>query len=128
MIRIRFDVRSVQTNADGPNIIIYCHNFIQGYDISTFRLNQFLNMATLIRLTINTYNDHLDFGITIHERMCFTQLFCVRYIQTFELLIQVKDMTRVCDSGKLNFCFICLHKNIFFFFIFGFLKITNGNT
>lgn len=68
---IRIHVKSVQTNSVGPNIIIYCHNFIQGYDIST--LNQFLNMATLIRLTICTYNDHLDdFGITIHEGMCFS--------------------------------------------------------
>lgn len=67
---IRIHVKSVQTNSVGPNIIIYCYNFIPGYNIST--LNQFLNMARLIRLTIRTYNDHLDdFGITIHERMCF---------------------------------------------------------
>lgn len=72
MIRIRFSVRSIQTNSDGPNIIIYCHNFMLGYDISS--LNQFLNMATLIKLTIRTYNDPLDdFGITIHERMCFSR-------------------------------------------------------
>lgn len=69
MIRIRFSVRSVQTNSDGPNIIIYCQNFMLVYDI--FTLNQFLNMATLIKLTIRTYNDQLDdFGITIHECMC----------------------------------------------------------
>lgn len=71
MIRIRFIVRSIQTNSDGPNSI-YCHNFMLGNDIST--LNQFLNMATLIKLTIRTYNVPLDeFGVTIHERMCFSR-------------------------------------------------------
>lgn len=71
MIRIRFSVRSIHTILDGPNVIIYCHNFILGYDIST--LNQYLNMPSLIRLTIRTYIDHFDdFGIKIHERMCFS--------------------------------------------------------